>query len=175
MREPPRYETAERLGLAPRSGFVQPFGQANLLRPAASAGGLPQTFGHTNTSFSSWPVACPWSMIRTPASLCLRYLLPGAPTRGQAARRARTAMQRTCTLSGGGCFWAGPRTVAAGRGQSCSVLGQAFDSSPKPKRQRSICHRCVVGTAPPPTAARGAVYLHGGGRQHPQSPGAQFN
>ena len=43
MRESPRYETAERLGLAPRSGFVQPIGQADPLRPAASAGGLPQT------------------------------------------------------------------------------------------------------------------------------------
>jgi len=49
MREPPRYETAERLGLAPRSGFVQPFGQADPLRAAPSAGGLPQTLGHTNT------------------------------------------------------------------------------------------------------------------------------
>ena len=43
MREPPRYETAERLGLAPRSGFVQPFGQADALRAAPSARGLPQT------------------------------------------------------------------------------------------------------------------------------------
>ena len=48
MREPPRYETAERLGLAPRSGFVQPFGQADALRPAASARGLPHTLGLAN-------------------------------------------------------------------------------------------------------------------------------
>jgi len=45
MREPPRYETAERLGLAPRSGFVQPIAQADALRPAASARGLAQTLG----------------------------------------------------------------------------------------------------------------------------------
>ena len=58
MREPPRYETAERLGLAPRSGFVQPFGQADPLRAAPSAGGLPQTLGvrihhmlHVNVAF----------------------------------------------------------------------------------------------------------------------------
>ena len=43
MREPPRYETAERLGLAPRSGFVQPFVPADALRAAPSARGLPQT------------------------------------------------------------------------------------------------------------------------------------
>jgi len=50
MREPPRYETAERLGLAPRSGFVQPFGQADALRAAPSARGLPQTLGGTQYS-----------------------------------------------------------------------------------------------------------------------------
>ena len=49
MREPPRYETAERLGLAPRSGFVQPFGRADRVRAAPSSGGSPQTLGHTNT------------------------------------------------------------------------------------------------------------------------------
>ena len=49
MRESPRYETAERLGLAPRSGFVQPFGQADALRPAASARGLPQTLAFTQS------------------------------------------------------------------------------------------------------------------------------
>ena len=43
MREPPRYETAERLGLAPRSGFVQPFLQADL----PTAGRLSQTLGVT--------------------------------------------------------------------------------------------------------------------------------
>ena len=53
MREPPRYETAERLGLAPRSGFVQPLeplGQADALRAAPSARGLPQTLGVMGTT-----------------------------------------------------------------------------------------------------------------------------
>ena len=47
MREPPRYETAERLGLAPRSGFVQPFVQLDVLRLAtpASERKLTQTLG----------------------------------------------------------------------------------------------------------------------------------
>ena len=46
MREPPRYETAERLGLAPRSGFVQPFLQADL----PTAGRLSQTLDRMNTA-----------------------------------------------------------------------------------------------------------------------------
>ena len=47
MRESPRYETAERLGLAPRSGFVQPFVQLDVLRLAtpASERKLTQTLG----------------------------------------------------------------------------------------------------------------------------------
>jgi len=54
MRESPRYETAERLGLAPRSGFVQPFGQADPLRAAPSAGGLPQTLEGNSIMHSHW-------------------------------------------------------------------------------------------------------------------------